>query len=360
MDGGHMPWRNIPMARTPCKGIKKDGTPCQGHGLPQYNGLCIAHGPTPDQTHQWRSLGGQNSSTAARLDKRTPERLKNAIDLINDGIVQVAQGTMEPARLTAMCRGAKALVDLYRLADQDMDTIRSEETEQAAAVITGIPGNLELLETIDDVSARQDLYRSQSLVDQGLAELVPSPDPHQPPQTVLTEEGRRRFGYRRACTITQKEIDDWEEVLDGVRTFSYDERTDMVQELVAIHSNVLDAQADLTLEPSPPRDPLTGQPMTEPPACVQASLTTKYDAPSAAPSAEFLENRLDQVTDLLFKAMEVDRESVVGPDDEEDEDDLEDLDDIPSPQGEAPGSDLATEATVSTHGETPRSEPSWP
>jgi len=348
------------MARTPCKGIKKDGTPCQGHGLPQYNGLCIAHGPTPDQTHQWRSLGGQNSSTAARLDKRIPERLKGAIDQIDDGIVQVAQGTMEPAALTAMCRGAKALVDLYRLADQDMDTIRSEETEQAAAEITGIPGNLDLLETIDDVSARQDQYRSQSLVDQGLAELVPSSDPHQPPQTVLTEEGRRRFGYRRACTITQKEIDDWHEVLDDIRTISYDERCDRVQKLVAIHSSVLDAREDLTLEPSPPTDPLTGQPMTEPPACVKASLTSKYDAPSAAPSAEFLENRLNQVTDLIFKAMGKDRADMVGLDDPDDLDEPDDLDDIPSPQGEAPGSDPASAATVSTNGETLRSEPSWP
>lgn len=348
------------MARTPCKGIKKDGTPCQGHGLPQYDGYCIAHGPPADQAHQWRSLGGQNSSTAARLDKRTPERLKNAIDLINDGIVQVAQGTMEPARLDAMSRGTKALINLLSFGDRDMETIRREETEQAAAQLLGAQGNLDLLEIADHIAARQDQYRSQSLVDQGLAELVPSPDPHQPPQTVLTEEGRRRFGYRRACTITQQEIDDWEEVLDDCRTYSYDERTDMVQELVAIHSNVLDAQADLTLEPSPPRDPLTGQPMIEPPACVQASLTTKYDAPSAAPSAEFLENRLDQVSDLLFKALEVDRESVVGPDDEDDEDDLEDLDDIPSPQGEAPGTDLASAATVSTNGETPRSEPSWP
>ncbi len=348
------------MARTPCKGIKKDGTPCQGHGLPQYDGYCIAHGPTPDQAHEWRSQGGQNSSTAARLDKRIPERIKNAIDLINDAIVQVAQGEMDPARLNAMSRGAKALLDLHTFGDRDMETIRREETEQAAAAITGIPGNLDLLETIDKVSARQDRYRSQSLVDQGLAELVPSSDPHQPPQTVLTAEGRRRFGYRRACTITQKEIDDWHEVLDDIRTISYDERCDRVQELVAIHSNVLDAREDLTLEPSPPTDPLTGQPMIEPPACVQASLTTKYDAPSAAPTAEFLENRLDQVTDLLFKAMEVDRESVVGPDDEDDEDDPDDLDDIPSPQGEAPGSDIASAATVSTSAETPHSEPSPP
>ncbi len=344
------------MARTPCKGIKKDGTPCRGHGLPQYNGLCIAHGPTPDQTHQWRSLGGQNSSTAARLDRRTPERIKSAIDLINDAIVQVAQGEMDPARLNAMSRGAKALLDLHTFGDRDMETIRREETEQAAAQLLGVQGNLDLLEIADHIAARQDQYRSQSLVDQGLAELVPSPDPHQPPQTVLTEEGRRRFGYRRACTITQKEIDDWYEVLDETRTisFSIDERTDMVQELVAIHSNVLDAREDLTLESSPPTDPLTGQPMTEPPACVKASLTTKYDAPSAAPSAEFLENRLNQVSDLLFKAMGKDRAAMVRLNE------LDDPDDNPSPQGEAPGSDLATEATVSTNGETPRSEPSWP
>ena len=194
------------MARTPCKGIKKDGTPCQGHGLPQYNGLCIAHGPTPDQTHQWRSLGGQNSSTAARLDKRTPERVKTAIDLINDGIVQVAQGTMEPARLNAMSRGTGALINLLTFGDRDMDTIRREENEQAAAQFLGVQGNLDLLEIADHIAARQDQYRSQSLVDRGLAELVPSPDPHQPPQTVLTEEGRRRFGYRRPCTSAHRSL----------------------------------------------------------------------------------------------------------------------------------------------------------
>ena len=128
----------------------------------------------------------------------------------------------------------------------------------------------------------------------------------------------------------------------------------MTQKLVAIHSNVLDARADLTLEPSPPRDPLTGQPMTKAPACVKASLTSKFDAPSAAPSAEFLENRLKQVTDLLFKAMGLDREKMVGLDDPDD------LDDIPSPQGEAPDSELASAATVSKNGETPHTELPWP
>ena len=90
---------------------------------------------------------------------------------------------MEPARLNAMSRGVGALIDLLTFGDRDMETIRREETEQTAAAITGIPGNLDLLETIDDVSARQDRYRSQSLIDRDLAELVPSPDPDQPPQT---------------------------------------------------------------------------------------------------------------------------------------------------------------------------------
>ena len=70
------------MSKTLCKSVRKDGSPCQGRGLKKYDGLCIAHGPAPDQVHEWRSLGGKNSATAARLDKRMPERLKDMIDLL--------------------------------------------------------------------------------------------------------------------------------------------------------------------------------------------------------------------------------------------------------------------------------------
>ena len=332
------------MAKTLCKGIKKNGDPCRGRGLPQYDGYCIAHGPPADQTHQWRSLGGQNSSTAARLDKRIPERLKKAIDQIDDGMTRVLEGTLEPAALTAMCRGAKAKVDLYRLADEEMETIRAEETQKAAAEIAGVQADLELLEAAVDISARQDQYRTTFLIDQGLAQLDPSSDPNEAPQVVLTDEGRRRFGYRRACTLTQLEIDEWEEILD-LGSFSFDELHELCQELSGIHSNVIFARDDATLEPSPPRDPLTGQPMSELPACVKGSLTSEFYAPGAAPSAEFLENRLSQVNQLFRKVGDLHKEK------------LAHLGSSPSPAGVASGSDLAS-TTIGTNGEIPQSEPS--
>ena len=36
------------MAKTPCKSLKKDGSPCQGQGLSQFDGCCIAHVPVAD------------------------------------------------------------------------------------------------------------------------------------------------------------------------------------------------------------------------------------------------------------------------------------------------------------------------
>ena len=53
------------MASTPCKGLKKDGTPCRGNGLEQLDGYCIAHAPA-DEAWQWRSHGGK-ASPASRL-----------------------------------------------------------------------------------------------------------------------------------------------------------------------------------------------------------------------------------------------------------------------------------------------------
>ena len=33
------------MSKTLCKSIRKDGSPCQGNGLKQFDGYCIAHAP---------------------------------------------------------------------------------------------------------------------------------------------------------------------------------------------------------------------------------------------------------------------------------------------------------------------------
>ena len=48
-----------------CKSIRLDGSPCNGHGLPQFDGYCIGHAPA-HISRPWRVRGGKNSSTAVR------------------------------------------------------------------------------------------------------------------------------------------------------------------------------------------------------------------------------------------------------------------------------------------------------
>ena len=133
------------MAAPPCKGVKKDGTPCRGNGNDQLDGYCIAHG-APEKTRAWRVLGGENSSTAARADKRIPERFRPVIQAVTNGIAEVREGTLKPAAYAAICRGAKILLELYRAADADMELVRLEEIEAAAAEVNGSHGDLEILD----------------------------------------------------------------------------------------------------------------------------------------------------------------------------------------------------------------------
>ena len=142
------------MSKTLCKSFKLDGSPCQGQGLKQFDGYCIAHAPA-DKTRAWRARGGKNSSTAARLDKRIPERLQGIIKDLAEGMNQVREGTLSPANFNSFCRGAKTMVDLYRLADEEMETIRKEEIETAAAEIAGAHGDLDILAAADAIIAQQ-------------------------------------------------------------------------------------------------------------------------------------------------------------------------------------------------------------
>ena len=124
------------MAKILCKSVRKDGSPCQGQGLEQFDGYCIAHGPA-DKVRESRARGGRNSSTAARADKRIPERMQSVIKGLAEGFIAVREGTLSPAVYTAMCRGAREMRDSYRLADAEMELIRTEETQAAAEEMAG-------------------------------------------------------------------------------------------------------------------------------------------------------------------------------------------------------------------------------
>ena len=187
------------MSSTLCKSLKKDGTPCRGNGLDQLDGYCIAHAPA-DKAWEWRSRGGKASSAAARADKRIPDRLRDAIDKVSRGMDQVLEGKLEPAALSAISRAAKVLIELYRLADHEMDLIRSEETAAAAAQVAGAAGDPELLDAAAAIAAWQDQYRIDALIDQGLVAPEPVETTRRRPTTGPRPDRRRQTALRLPAT----------------------------------------------------------------------------------------------------------------------------------------------------------------
>ena len=286
------------MPKTLCKGVKRDGTPCQGNGLPRFDGYCIAHAPA-EKTRQWRSRGGKASASAARNDKRIPERLRNVIQALAEGIFDVREGKLDPAAFSAMCRGAKVLADLYRLADAEMELIRNEETEAAAAEVVGGHGDLAILNAAAAITARQDRYRLESLVDQGLVtlDLENTQDADQPPEPVLTDAGRRRLGYQRLTAYSQADIDQLKDVLmRNILTRS--QLPAVLNSLVKMRTSMQEAMADLARDPVPARDALTGHTLSQLPAGVKVGPVPAANPGEAESATKILEEQLLQVKEL--------------------------------------------------------------
>ena len=288
------------MSKTLCKGIRKDGSPCQGNALDQFNGLCIAHGPTPEQAYQWRSEGGKNSATAARLDKRIPERLKYLHNILETGLKQVLDGTLSPARYNASCRGVKMILDLYRQSDQEMDLIRAEEIQAAAAEFLGLNGNLDVLEAPDDMAARQDQHRAEALVEQDFAEVKEPFKPGQPPEIFLNHKGRRRFGYQ-TIENTQEFLNELDDELTEFDPWQSDlsEITDLLQ---TMQEHVEETLSALARDDVAPFDPLTGRAITKLPAGVQTRSRLDRLIHDEVKPQERLEKQLTRIKQLMRKA----------------------------------------------------------
>ncbi len=293
------------MSKTPCKGIRKDGSPCQGNGLDQFDGHCIAHAPA-DLTHEWRSLGGKNSATAARIDKRMPERLKGMIDTLDDGMKQVMDGTLSPAQYTAICRGVKMMLDVYRQADEEMDLIRTEETHAAAAQLAGAPANPDILAAADTITAKLDQYRAESLAAQGFAELKEPANPDQPPQVVLNDRGRRRFGYHNfeIVHLLLSEVDEQFNAYDSKETKIPDVHE--INELLDIlEKDIAETPSRLARNTEAPFDPLTGQPFTAFPARVEPKARLSHYVRTDLSPQDVMEMQLSQIRQLKRIAQEL-------------------------------------------------------
>jgi len=287
------------MAKSPCKGVKKDGAPCRGNGLEQLDGYCIAHA-SPEKTRAWRVRGGENSSTAARADKRIPERLRGAIDQVRAGMTAVKKGDMTPAAFNAICRGANTLVMLHKAADSEMDEVRAEENAASAAAVNGIQGDLEILESADELSNRHERYHVESLMEQGLVELG-SPLVKTPArklfrnQPVLTDAGRLRFGNFPLIDAGFKLLTETEEEFNN-GGLEKDTLANLLAALEAARDMTKSSRGNLDRLPS---DPFTGQPGAPLPNSVDRELPLFYDQDDDP--AKLMDELLKELDDLIGK-----------------------------------------------------------
>ena len=83
-----------------CKGARKDGSPCQAEAHRDLDGYCVAHGPA-DKLRVWRVNRG-SFSIATRIDRRVPERFKEIIELLTEGMTAVRQGHLSPSAYNAI------------------------------------------------------------------------------------------------------------------------------------------------------------------------------------------------------------------------------------------------------------------
>ena len=290
------------MPKILCKALRKDGQPCRGLGQEKYGGYCIAHAPA-DKVWEWRSRGGQASSTAARADKRIPERLRGAIEMLTKGMEDLIAGEIEPAALSALSRAARELVNLYRLADTEMDLIREEETAAAAAQVAGGVGDPDLLEKAAAVAAWQTQYRIESLIVQGLVTIETS-QKGTDALPVLTDAGRRRFGLQRLTSYTQEDFDELKERIFNSNYRSNELRA-MRDHLAQMRDDLEEAGRDLLHDPGPVHDPLTGQVLSEPPAGVNVGSLPDADPGEDEDLSKILQNQIRQVIDLARELEEM-------------------------------------------------------
>ncbi|MDE0141599.1 MAG: hypothetical protein OXI80_08335 [Caldilineaceae bacterium] len=283
------------MPKTLCKGVKKDGTPCQGQGQEKYGGYCIAHAPK-EITDEWRTRGGKNSSNAARSRKHIPEPFDGIIQELRQGLSEVREGKLSPSQLNAMCNGARAISQLVRLSNEESDLIRAHEIESAAMDIAGAQGDLAILDAAAKISAERERYWAESFIQQGLA--IPEPgttrDSDAPPALVLTDAGRRRFGLQKLTGYTQDDLDQIEALLKRP-VMSLGEWSAADKLLSAMHTSIEEALADLECAPVPVRDPLTGETLTEPPAGVKIGPVNGDDEISTKAALEMLKEQRQKV-----------------------------------------------------------------
>lgn len=295
------------MPKTPCKALRKDGKPCQGHGLQDHDGYCIAHLPAHIAS-EWRSRGGKASSNAARADKRMPERLRALDEKLSKAIDDLIEGNIDPATLTAHYRATRVQIEIYRLSDQEMDQIRAEENATAAAQVAGVPGDPAILDAAAAITDWQNQYILNSLIDQGLVTLERDSrqETGEPTLHVLTAAGRQRFGYQRLSKYTQQHIDDGRKVSEFTE-FKGGQLPAVLLDLHKMRTTLEDCLTDFAPGAEPVLDPFTGQPLGQLPIAVKPAtlpVAGPGEAEKAAKEMQILLRRANKLAREVEKKFE--------------------------------------------------------
>jgi hypothetical protein len=105
------------MEQPGCRAVRADGTPCQARALPGKS-ECWAHSAElAAQRERAKSVGGCNSARAARAQKLLPSQLKPVMALLIQGMRETHEGTLEPAKLSAMAAAAGAVTRMFSLVE---------------------------------------------------------------------------------------------------------------------------------------------------------------------------------------------------------------------------------------------------
>ena len=221
-------------------------------------------------------------------------------------------GKIEPAALSAISRSARVLIDLYRLADAEMELIRDEETAVVVAQVVGGFGDPVLLDKADAIAAWQNQYRIDSLFDQGLLTLEPGESQHadQPPVPVLTAAGRQRFRYQRLTRHTQEEIDTWRDLATDTDRDG-DTLPAALYHLYMMRTTLEELLTDYAPGSPPVLDPLTGQTLSQLPDGVKPATVAVAGPEEAEQAAKDLQDLLLQANELT-RDVEVLYEKQVG------------------------------------------------
>ena len=118
---------------TACNAVRRDGQPCRSPVvLP--SGFCPLH--DPERQAAVRSAGGRAKSRGARLDRLVPASLKPTLGLLLTAIEEAYEGSLPPARASAMASLAGAAVRLYQVGvlEERLDKLEQAHAESRGGV----------------------------------------------------------------------------------------------------------------------------------------------------------------------------------------------------------------------------------